>query len=81
MTTASISLVRGDLLGAATANPLVIPITAFSIAVLIVMALRFAGYLGLPQPWRIERNRITHSGIAIVAVASWVFQLNRFGFI
>lgn len=79
MTTASIHLVRGDLGGAASANPLAILIAIFTLVMLVVLALRITGRLGRPAAWPDARNRVAGRTVAALALLSWGLQLHRFG--
>ncbi|MBI3256633.1 MAG: DUF2752 domain-containing protein [Actinobacteria bacterium] len=79
MTTASIHLVRGDLAGAAAANPLAILIAIFTLVMLVVLVVRTTGRLGRPAAWPDARNRIAGLTIGALALLSWGLQLHRFG--
>lgn len=77
LTTASVALVRGDVAGAATANPAVFGLAALAVVVLPLLALRAARVLAAPRPAGPRIRRRMEWGLALLAAASWVFQLNR----
>jgi hypothetical protein len=79
LTTACIALVRGDVLGAVGANPMVVVLAACALAVGPLVALRGLGVLSPPQPWPAQRRRRTEWAFGLLAVASWLFQLHRLG--
>lgn len=81
MTTASIHLMRGDLAGAAAANPLAILIAIFTLVMLVVLGLRITGRLGRPTAWPNARNRVAGRTVAALALLSWGLQLHRFGLV
>lgn len=79
LTTACVALVRGDVLGAAAANPMVFVLAACTVAVGPLVALRGLGVLASPRPWPARRRRRTEWVFGLLALASWIFQLHRLG--
>jgi hypothetical protein len=79
LTTAAVALVRGDVAGAAAANPAIFGLAALSIAVVPLLALRAVGALPPPTWWSARARRRVGWMVALLALASWVFQLNRLG--
>ncbi|GAB7042201.1 MULTISPECIES: DUF2752 domain-containing protein [Catenuloplanes] len=77
LTTASVALVHGDVAGAAAANPGVLALAALAISVVPLLALRAAGIMAAPRPIGGAARRWLGASAALLAVASWVFQLNR----
>jgi hypothetical protein len=77
LTTASVALVHGDVAGAAAANPAVLGLAALAVTVLPLLALRAARLVATPHPAGPRVRRRTEWGLALLATASWVFQLNR----
>jgi len=76
MTTASVALVRGDVGAAVAANPFVLALAAFTLAMAVLMLLRLTGRAPAttgPRPalWLVAA--------ATAAVASEAWQLSRFG--
>jgi hypothetical protein len=72
LTTASVALVRGDLAGAAAANPAVFLLAALAVAVGPLLVLR-------PIPHPVRARARTGWGIGLLAMASWAVQLHRLG--
>jgi hypothetical protein len=79
LTTASVALVRGDLAGAAAANPAVFLLAALAVAVGPLLVLRATGRLPAPVPWSARARARTGWGIGLLAMASWAVQLHRLG--
>ncbi|MDR7274429.1 DUF2752 domain-containing protein [Catenuloplanes atrovinosus] len=77
LTTASVALVHGDVAGAAAANPGVLALAALAVAVVPLLALRAAGVLAAPDRLGARARRRVEWSVALLAAASWVFQLNR----
>lgn len=77
LTTASVALVHGDVTGAAAANPGVFALAVLAISVVPLLALRAAGIMAAPRPIGGAARRWLGPSVALLAVASWVFQLNR----
>jgi hypothetical protein len=44
-----------------------------------LLALRLAGVAATPAAWPVRRRRIARIVVGVLAVASWLFQLHRFG--
>lgn len=79
LTTAAVGLVHGDVAGAATANPAIFGLAALSVAVTPVLALRSVGAMPPPTGWSTGARRRVGWMVALLALASWAFQLNRLG--
>lgn len=79
LTTAAVALVHGDVLGAVRANPLILGLAALAVAVGPMVGLRAVGVLPAPVAWSARARRLTARGVALLALASWVFQLIRLG--
>ena len=79
MTTAAVALVRGRVAGAFQANPLIFGLAVLAVAVGPLVALRAFGALSDPRPWTPQRRRRWGRVAALVAAASWLFQLHRLG--
>ncbi|GAA1635779.1 DUF2752 domain-containing protein [Actinoplanes couchii] len=77
LTTAAVALVRGQFGAAIEANPLIFGLAAFTVAVVPLVALRAVGLLGPPRPWSSERRRLMGWIAGLLAVASWLYQLQR----
>ena len=77
MTTAAMSLVRGDLVGAAAANPIVFAVAALVASGLVLLALREGGLVPDPVPWSAAARRRCGFVIGGLAAISWVYQLHR----
>ncbi|MFI5845638.1 DUF2752 domain-containing protein [Catenuloplanes sp. NPDC051500] len=77
LTTASVALVHGDVAGAVAANPAVLGLAALAVTVLPLLALRATRVVAAPRPAGPRARRHTEWGLALLAAASWVFQLNR----
>jgi hypothetical protein len=79
LTTAAVALVHGDPVGALRANPVIFGLAALAVAVGPVFGLRAIGVLPAPAAWSARARRQTGWGVALLALASWVFQLIRLG--
>ncbi len=79
LTTAAVALIRGDLVGAVSANPAILGVALFAIAVGPILVLRAIGVLPAPVAWSARARRRTGWVMALLAAASWVFQLHRLG--
>ena len=77
LTTASVALVHGDVAGAAAANPGVLALAVLAVSAVPLLALRAAGTLAAPRPLRAGARQRWGWSVALLAAASWVFQLNR----
>jgi hypothetical protein len=74
-----VALVRGDLVTAAGANPVVFVLAACAVAVGPLVGLRALGALRPPAPWPAARRRRTERVMYLLVAASWLFQLHRLG--
>jgi hypothetical protein len=81
MTTAATGLAAGDPGAAVAANPLVLVLAGFTLVMLVVMAARAAGRIAPPAQWPEARRRQGYWVAAVLAAASWAFQLHRFGWV
>jgi len=81
MTTAAISLRTGDLGAAAAANPFVLVLAAGTLLMTALLAARALGWAAPPAPWPETARRRAYWAAALLAAASWVFQLHRSGWI
>jgi hypothetical protein len=79
LTTASVALVRGDIAGSFAANPAILGVTALAVVMLPLLGLRAIGVAPAPVPWSARARSRMGWTMALLAVASWVFQLNRLG--
>ena len=75
MTRASIALLRGDVGAAVGFNPLVLVLAAFTVAMVVVVALRLTGRLGPPRPWPDRATAPVLLAVGAVAVLSELWQL------
>jgi hypothetical protein len=81
LTTAAIALVRGQLGAAFAASPVIYGLAALAVAVGPLILLRATGVLNPPAPWSPRRRRMVGWLSGLLALASWLFQLHRFGFV
>ena len=79
MTTAATGLASGDLGGALAANPCVLVLAGFTLVMAVLMVARALGRLAPPAQWPAARRRQGYWLAAVLAAASWAFQLHRFG--
>jgi Protein of unknown function (DUF2752) len=79
MTTAATALASGDLGAALAANPFALVLAAFTLVMAVVMAARAVGWLPVAAQWPASRRRQSYRVVAVLAAASWAFQLHRFG--
>jgi NaMN:DMB phosphoribosyltransferase len=81
MTTAATGLASGDLGAALAANPFVLVLAGFTVAMAVLMAARVLGRLAPPGRWPESRRRQGYWVAGVLAAASWAFQLHRFGWV
>lgn len=81
MTTAATSLAAGDPRAALAANPLVLLLAVGTLIMTALLAARAAGLAPAPLPWGPAGRRRAWWTVALLAAASWAFQLHRFGWI
>lgn len=79
LTTAAVTLVRGEVGAAFGANPAIFGLAALAVAVVPLVVLRATGALEPPRPWSPSRRRWAEWLTGLLAVASWLFQLHRLG--
>jgi hypothetical protein len=80
MTTAAVSLVKGDWAGAATANPFVFAVAALVAVGIVLLATREAGLVPDPVPWSPAARRRCGYVIAGLAAVSWLYQMHRLNY-
>jgi hypothetical protein len=81
LTTAAVDLVAGDAAGAAAANPGIFVVAAITVIGLPMLAGRALGLLAVPAPWSAPARRRTGRLVGLLALASWAWQLHRFGWV
>jgi hypothetical protein len=81
MTTASVAITHGNWATAAGANPFAYLVVALVVSTAPVLILRTAGQASAPRPWSVEARRRIGWAVACLVVASWLFQLRRYGFL
>jgi hypothetical protein len=81
MTTAATSLAAGDLGAATAANPFVLLLAAGTLLMTVLLAARALGLAPPPAPWPAASRRRACWAVALLAAASWTFQLHRFGWV
>jgi hypothetical protein len=78
MTTAATSLAGQEPAAALAANPFVLVLAGFTAAMAVLIGARALGLAPGPAPWSPARQRAAWSALALMAAASWLFQLHRF---
>jgi Protein of unknown function (DUF2752) len=81
MTTAATGLASGDLVAALAANPFVLLLAGFTLVMAVLMAARALGWAPRAAQWPTSRRRQSYWVVGLLAAASWVFQLYRFGWV
>jgi hypothetical protein len=81
MTTAATGLAAGDLSGAMAANPFVLVLAGLTLLMTLLMAARALRWAPPPAQWPPVRRRQAYWAAALLAAASWAFQLHRFGWV
>jgi hypothetical protein len=81
MTTAATGLASGDLGAALAANPFVLLLAGFTLVMALLMAARALGWARQPAQWPPARRRQAYWAAALLAAASWAFQLHRYGWV
>jgi hypothetical protein len=81
MTTAATALASGDLGAALAANPFALLLAGFTLVMVVLMAARALGWAPAAAQWAPSRRRQILWVAAVLAVASWAFQLHRFGWV
>lgn len=79
LTTAAVALVRGEIVTAFGANPLIFGLAALAVAAGPLVLLRAVGVLKPPRPWPLVQRRRAGWLLGLLAFASWLFQLHRLG--
>jgi Protein of unknown function (DUF2752) len=78
MTTAATALAGGEPAAALAANPFVLVLVGFTAAMAVLIGARALGLAGPPARWPLARRRGAWAVAAVLAAASWLFQLHRF---
>jgi hypothetical protein len=81
MTTASTDLVAGDPAAALAANPFVLGLAALAVVASPLLAVRAAGLADPPVAWSTTSRRRVSWAVGLLALASWSYQLHRFGYL
>jgi hypothetical protein len=81
MTTAATSLAAGDLRAAIAANPFVLLLAGGTLLMTALLLARALGRAPSPRPWPPGARRRVRWAVAVLAAASWAFQLHRFGWV
>jgi Protein of unknown function (DUF2752) len=81
MTTAATGLASGDPGAAIAANPFVFVLVGFTLVMTVLMAARAVGWAPVAAQWPAYRRRQGYWVAAVLAAASWAFQLHRFGWV
>ena len=81
MTTDATGLASADLGAALAANPFVFVLAGITLVMAALMAARASGRLPRAAQWPRSRRRQGYSVAAVLAAASWAFQLHRFGWV
>lgn len=81
MTTAATGLAAGDVRAALAANPFVLLLATGTLGMLALLGARAIGLAPAPVPWGRAARRRACWAVAVLAAASWAFQLHRFGWI
>jgi hypothetical protein len=81
MTTAATGLASGDLGVAVAANPFALLLAGLTLVMAVLMVARALGWAPAAAQWSPSRRRHTLWVTVVLAVASWVFQLHRFGWV
>jgi hypothetical protein len=78
MTTAATSLADGEPAAALAANPFVLVLAVFTAAMAVLIWARALGLARPPVRWSPAGRRAAWAVVAVLAAASWLFQLHRF---
>jgi hypothetical protein len=78
MTTAATSLAAGEPAAALAANPFVLVLAVFTAAMAVLIWARALGLARPPVRWSPAGRRAAWAVVAVLAAASWLFQLHRF---
>lgn len=81
LTTAAVDLAAGDIAGAGAANPTIVLLAVLTVAMLPLLVGRRLGLLPAPVAWSARARRRTGHLAGALALASWVWQLRRFGWV
>jgi len=79
LTTGAVALSHGQFGDALAANPVILGVGVMAVLAVVLVPLRALGIVPLPRPWSAHQRRRMGWGIALLAAASWVFQLFRLG--
>lgn len=81
MTTAAVALVAGHPAAALAANPCVLVLAILAVIAPALVALRAADVASTPAPWSPAARRRVGGAVGLLALASWSYQLHRFGYL
>lgn len=81
LTTASVDLIHGHVGASAAASPVILGVAALTVVTVPLLVLRHVGAVPQPTPWSTKSRRRMGWLMLLAALASWAFQLHRFGFI
>src|SRR5262249_2735046 len=81
LTTATVALAHGNWAAAALASPLAYLAAGLAIGTAPVLVARAAGRAAEPTAWAAPARRQTRWALAVRVALSWIFQLQRYGFL
>ena len=81
LTTAAVDLAHGRLVASLGDNPAALALAILTVVMVPLLVLRQVGLVATPVPWSARTRRTAYVAAAAAAVASWAFQLHRFGFV
>jgi Protein of unknown function (DUF2752) len=81
MTTAAAGLAGGDISAAVSANPFIVCVAALAATGLLLLGLRAIRLIDVPKAWSAAARRRVGSVVMLLAIASWFYQLHRYGFV
>lgn len=79
LTTGAVALSHGQIGAALAANPVILGLGVTAVLAVALLSLRAFGIVPPPAPWSARQRRRMGWAIALLALASWVFQLLRLG--
>jgi hypothetical protein len=81
MTTATAALTHGHWASAARISPLACLAALLVAGTAPVLLARMAGKAPAPSPWSAPARRRARRAVSVIVALSWLFQLNRYGFL
>jgi hypothetical protein len=81
MTRAAISLAAGDLGASLAFNPFLLVLALATAVMTVLMAGRALGLVGPARPLTGRARRWLSAGVAVLVAASWLVQLDRYGWL